>query len=278
MSLAALIFDVDGTLADTEEAHRGAFNDAFAEAGLPWQWSRDHYAELLKTTGGKERIAAHVHALEGTAADHERLKARIPEIHRLKTVAYTRRIREGAVALRPGVRRLLAEARAAGLRLAIASTTSRENIDALLTATLGSHAPRWFEVIEAGDTMARKKPASDVYDAVLLRLGLAPDACVAFEDSGRGLAAAKGAALFTVVTPTTWTRDDNFAAADVVLASLGDPEAHLTGEDAALVGHPMLRIADLERLHASRDRDPAKVPLHLGRSTRAPATDGASSK
>lgn len=243
----ALIFDVDGTLADTEEAHRLAFNDAFAEQGLPWRWSRERYGVLLRTTGGKERLGAYIDSLDIGPERREALRARIPELHRCKTAHYTRRIRAGAVPLRPGVRRLVDEARAAGLRLAIASTTTLENIEALLATTLGADAPGWFAAIAAGDDAPRKKPAPDIYEIALSRLSLAPDGAVAFEDSALGVAAAKAAGLFTVATPNRWTRGDDFAAADLVLPSLGEPDHPLTGRAAARVGGPMLDLAALAR-------------------------------
>ena len=269
MKLRALIFDVDGTLADTEEAHRLAFNDAFAEHGLPWSWSRERYSELLRTTGGKERIAAHINSLDANITLRNRWKARIPDIHRSKTAIYTRRAGGGGIALREGVRRLLGEARDAGVRLAIASTTTRENIVALLAAALCADAPDWFEVIAAGDEVPRKKPAPDIYELVLRTMGLRADECVAFEDSGRGLAAAKSAGLFTVVTPTLWTREDNFIAADLVLTTLGDAGHPLPADDAQRVGGPVLHLGDIERLHAIAGRGPVRGLLHRGRA--APA-------
>ena len=264
MNIQAMIFDVDGTLADTEEAHRLAFNQAFQELGLAWYWSAPQYAELLKTTGGKERIAAFIATLETDPAEQSALRARIPVIHRRKTEAYGKQVRAGLVGLRWGIRRLLVETRAAGIPLAIASTTTRESIDALLTTTLGREAPGWFAMIAAGDEVASKKPAPDIYHLVLDRLGLQVDACIAFEDSGRGLSAAKAAGLFTVVTPTFWTRDDNFSGADLVLSHLGDADNPLAGDDAARIGHPMLGIAELEKLLAQSQRIPHRTPVHRG--------------
>jgi HAD superfamily hydrolase (TIGR01509 family) len=250
MSIAALIFDVDGTLAETEAMHLQAFNNAFEVVGLPWRWTPERYAELLKTTGGKERMAAYLNSLDMTATRRRELRARIPDIHRRKTAFYARRIRQGPIALRDGIGRLIAEARTASVRLAIASTTTRESIDALLTSTLGPDAPRWFAVIAAGDEVERKKPAPDIYELVLDALDARGEDCVAFEDSGRGLAAARGAGIFTVVTPTYWTRDDNFSGADLILSRLGDAEHPLVGDDAQRAGNIYLGLAELEELHA----------------------------
>jgi beta-phosphoglucomutase-like phosphatase (HAD superfamily) len=212
---------VDGTLADTEDMHRRAFNAAFVEQGLTWNWGRRIYAELLKTTGGKERIAHFVDRLRLPADGKEQLVARIPAIHSAKTAHYAQLLK-GSAALRVGVARLLADARQAGLKLAIASTTTRANIDALLESTLGRDALGWFHAIAAGDVVERKKPAPDVYHHALGLLDMPAASCIAFEDSGIGLSAAKAAGLFTVVTLTEWTRDDDVACADLVLDDLGE--------------------------------------------------------
>jgi HAD superfamily hydrolase (TIGR01509 family) len=232
MSLRALIFDVDGTLADSEEAHRQAFNAAFAENGLPWCWGRLVYCELLKVAGGRERIAHFIDLLEAPERNKSVLRRRIPAIQICKTRQYARLVADGSVPLRDGVERLIAEARVAGLRLAIASTTSRANIDALLAHTLGQKAIDWFEVIAASDFGGRKKPAPDIYEFVLAKLGLGAADCIAFEDSAIGLAAAKGAGLYTVVTPTFWTAEADLSAANLLLNSLRD------GGDLAALSSP----------------------------------------
>jgi HAD superfamily hydrolase (TIGR01509 family) len=220
MKLKALIFDVDGTLADTEEAHRSAFNDAFASMGLDWNWSKPKYAHLLATTGGKERLAAFIASLPSGAEEKSALLSRIPAIHQAKTAHYTRLIQEGSVPLRPGVARLLDEAAQHGVRLAIATTTTFANIETLLVTNLGPDALSRFAVIGAGDQVARKKPAGDIYEWVLQQLGLPAHDCVAIEDSENGLRAAKAAGLFTIVTPSYWTSSEDFVAADLVLPSL----------------------------------------------------------
>ena len=219
MRIKALIFDVDGTLADTEEAHREAFNGAFAEHRLDWHWSRPDYGRRLAVTGGKERLAAFVDTLPVPIAERAELKARIPAIHRTKSEHYARLVRMGRVPLRAGIERLLEEAASAGVTLAIASTTTRENIDALLAAHFGADAAGRFGVIGAGDAVPQKKPAPDIYRFVLRELGESCADCVAVEDSGLGLAAAKRAGLFTVVTPSAWTSGEDFAAADLLLTS-----------------------------------------------------------
>jgi HAD superfamily hydrolase (TIGR01509 family) len=206
----ALIFDVDGTLAETEEVHRQAFNDAFAQARLDWRWCRTVYRELLRVAGGKERIRAFDDMRPAGAPLSD---DRIAELHRIKTVRYAELIAAGGCALRPGVEAVLTSARERGQRLAIATTTSRGNVDALLSVALG---PDWacrFDAIVAGDEVARKKPAPDVYLDVLARLRLSASDCIAFEDSGNGLVAASRAGIPVLITRSVYFRDDDFSGA-----------------------------------------------------------------
>lgn len=221
----ALIFDVDGTLADTEEAHRTAFNLAFEHAQLGWHWDRPTYRRLLGVTGGKERIAAHLDTLPLSATERESLQASIPQWHAAKTQHYAEMVAEGRVALREGVSRLLDEAGAAGIRLGIATTTTRANVEALLTAQLGAQGLQRFEVIACGDEVRAKKPAPDIYLRVLADLNIQPAQAIALEDSVNGLRSAVAAGLWTLVTPTCWTEGGDFSAAGLVIRNLADLEA-----------------------------------------------------
>ena len=230
MSIVALIFDLDGTMADTEEAHRTAFNLAFERVRLGWKWNRTEYRELLKTAGGKERIAAYVATLSMSSAERKRVSELMPKIHAEKTRFYSSVVKDGAVPLRDGVARLLDEALAAGCRLAIASTTTAVNVDALLQSTLGTRGLAMFSVIACGDQVRAKKPAPDIYQLALTRLGLSADQAVAIEDSFNGLRAAVTAGLWTVVTPNFWTEGGDFSKAGLVLPRLGDPSHPLEGE------------------------------------------------
>jgi HAD superfamily hydrolase (TIGR01509 family) len=252
--LRALIFDVDGTLADTEETHRQAFNYAFVAFRLDWEWPKTLYRELLRTSGGKERIGRFVETLPLPEGEKRRLTALAPAIHREKTRLYTELIADGRCPLRPGVARLLGEASASGIRLAIASTTSPQNVDALLTRHLGPGALRLFDAIACSDHVHVKKPAPDIYHLALAMLGLPAQACVAFEDSPNGLRAAKAAELFTVVTPSVWTADEDFRDADLELPHLGDERHPLPPEIATVLGSAWLDLAALRRMHAASFR------------------------
>lgn len=230
MIIDALIFDLDGTLADTEEAHRLAFNLAFERYRLGWRWGRNEYRALLKTTGGKERLGAYIEQLTPSPAERKRLSALLPAIHAEKTKFYSSVVNDGAITLRCGVARLLEEALAAGCRLALASSTTAVNVDALLHSTLGARGLDMFSVIVCGDQVRAKKPAPDIYRQALWHLDLPPDRAVAFEDSTNGLQAARAAGLWTVVTPNFWTEDGDFSGAGLVLQSVGDAAHPLEGE------------------------------------------------
>lgn len=212
--LRALIFDVDGTLADTESAHRAAFNEAFREAGLDWYWDEPLYIRLLLISGGKERIAFFMDEQTGAppAESAERIGL-IDHLHACKTRIYDRRVRSGSVPLRPGVQALIESALSQGLQLAIATTTTPANIDALLEPALGQGWASRFAVIEHGLSAPRKKPDPQVYQQALARLQREAGQCIALEDSANGLQAALAAGLATVVTPTRFTSGHDFSGA-----------------------------------------------------------------
>jgi HAD superfamily hydrolase (TIGR01509 family) len=231
--LQALIFDVDGTLAETErDGHRVAFNRAFAAAGLPWEWSVELYGELLEVAGGKERIQFY---LDRVSHDPAQSNFTLPDsagdrvqwvanLHAAKTAHYKQLVREGIIPPRPGVQRLLQEAQTQGVQLAIATTSAPANTIALLETAFAPNAPSWFEVIAAGDIVPAKKPAPDIYLYVLQALNLDPQRCLVIEDSPQGLQAALQAGLKTVVTVNNYTRHYDFSGATLILNHLGEPD------------------------------------------------------
>lgn len=242
-SLQALIFDVDGTLADTESAHLAAFNQAFAAFGLNWHWDEALYTELLNISGGKERILHYWKTAQPALREVQAmaLQDTVNRLHELKTAAYESAVNDGAVRLRPGVLRLMDEALAQGVQLAIATTTSPVNIAALLRRAVG---PDWrlnFTAIGDASTAPIKKPDPQVYRQMLAALQLAPAQCLAFEDSSNGLQSATAAGLATLITPTRYTAHHDFSAALRVVPDLSQ-----------------IDLAQLQRWHAEPPR-PARA-------------------
>lgn len=220
--LKALIFDVDGTLANTErDGHRVGFNRAFAEKGLDWHWSVELYGELLAVAGGKERLKYFIDRDRPNLPEVSDITAFIKELHQLKNKYYQALLKEGAIPLRPGVKRLITEARENNIRLALATTTTLSNAMTLLENTLD---PDWFEVIAAGDIVPLKKPAPDIYYYALKKLDLAPEHCLVFEDTAHGLEAATTAGLQTIVTVNNYTENQDFSKASLVVSHLGEPD------------------------------------------------------
>ncbi|NJN01279.1 MAG: HAD-IA family hydrolase [Leptolyngbyaceae cyanobacterium SL_1_1] len=236
--LKAIIFDVDGTLAETEEAgHRVAFNQAFAETGLDWHWSVDLYGGLLDVAGGKERIRYYLQQYQPSLA--AKLVAQgqsqtfVKQLHALKSQHYQQLLQQG-LPLRTGVRRLLMAAQQAGVRLAIATTSAPQNVTTLLKTAIAPESLTWFELVAAGDIVSRKKPAPDIYDYVLNKMAIDPADCLVIEDSPQGLAAATQAGLRTVVTVNSYTRHYQYPQAALVLDHLGEPDQLFT----AIAGDP----------------------------------------
>lgn len=250
-TLSALLFDVDGTLAETErDGHRVAFNQAFQQLDLNWDWTVPLYGDLLKVTGGKERIRYYLqHYLPQEAALFD--TAFISKLHRLKTDIYVDLLDQGKIPLRSGVARLLKEAMTKHLRLAIATTTSYDNVAALLRNTLGEESIGWFEVIGAGDIVGAKKPAPDIYHYVLDQLKLTAKQCIVLEDSNNGLKSAKGAGLATVISLSFYTQAEDFKGADLVVDDLGEPQQAMQVVAGQLPGYTYINVAALCQVHLS---------------------------
>lgn len=248
--LQALIFDVDGTLADTERyGHRIAFNRAFAESGLDWEWDADLYGKLLEVAGGKERINFYLNRYNSDFQAPINLDIFIANLHALKTKHYQELLSEGAIPLRLGVKRLIQEAIAHNIRLAIATTSALPNATALLEKHLDIS---WFEIIAAGDIVPAKKPAPDIYYYVLDKMGLKATDCLVFEDSHHGLQAATQAGLKTIVTVNEYTKNQDFHQACLVVSHLGEINQTLQVISGDIGNSNYVDLALLNRLHSDR--------------------------
>ena len=243
--LQAVIFDVDGTLAETERnGHRVAFNRAFTELGIDWHWSPEEYGRLLSVAGGKERIRLFART---NPPDTDDLDAWVARLYRRKSEIYSEIALSGDILLRPGIRRLIGELRQAGLRLAIATTTAHNSLNSLIKANFGCPMEDLFEVIGAGDQVPNKKPAPDIYNWVLEKMRLPAAACLAIEDTWIGLTAARSAGIPSIVTVSNYSSGEDFAGALSIVSDLGEP-----GIPARhLGGFPLARdCVDLAQLRA----------------------------
>ncbi len=252
--MSALVFDCDGVLADTERyGHLPAFNQTFREFGLPVQWSEEEYGRRLKIGGGKERIASILTpefvAAAGLPADPEGQAAQIALWHKRKTAVYTEMVVAGKLPPRPGIRRIISAAQDAGWKLGVASTSAEASVHAILDYAVGAERAARFDVFLAGDCVAHKKPAPDIYLLALERLGVDPAGVLVVEDSRNGLQAADAAGLRCLVTVNGYTEKEDFSEAKLVVSSLGDPDGEQTtviaNRSAARPG-AFVTLADLE--------------------------------
>lgn len=252
--LAALIWDIDGTLAETEaDGHLVAFNEAFAALGLRWHWSLERYGELLRVTGGRERLRHDLATRADAPADPAEREALVAALHAEKNRRYAQIVERGGIPLRPGVLRLLREAQAAGLKLGIATTTSRANADALLSTQLGSAWRAQFAAVVCGEDAPLKKPDPQVYLRCLAALDLDADEAIAIEDSVNGLAAANAAGIATLVTRSVFFASQAYHGALAVCDDLEHPAApspRLAGARPARVD-----VAQLRAWHGAWWRD-----------------------
>jgi HAD superfamily hydrolase (TIGR01509 family) len=221
--MKGLIFDCDGVLVDTErDGHRVAFNQAFAAKGLGTEWDVPVYGELLKIAGGKERMRHYFDEAgwPGGVSDRDAL---IADLHRLKTDLFMEIIESGQLPLRPGVARLVDEAIADRMPLAVCSTSNERAVNLIVQRLLGPARERGFGLILAGDVVARKKPDPAIYRLACERLRVPAGECVVIEDSRNGLLAATAAEMKCVITANGYTEGEDFAGADAVFPELGDP-------------------------------------------------------
>jgi len=254
--LKAIIFDVDGTLAATEETHRQAFNAAFTEFNIPFQWSVSEYIELLEISGGKERILQFLQSKEFAAPGNENLREYTLKIHQRKSEVYREKLIAGHIGLRNGVERLIKEAKEKGISMAIATCTSTANVETVLKSALGEDALSYFETLVSCDLVADKKPSPVVYQYALANLGLKPENCIVLEDTSNGNRAALAAGIRTVITTHPLTVDEDFSDASLVIDQLGEPGKHFTVSSGDAFGTGYVDVDLLEKIISSDCSEP----------------------
>ncbi|MFA5941723.1 MAG: HAD-IA family hydrolase [Sinimarinibacterium sp.] len=257
MTLRVVLFDVDGTLADTEAlGHRPAYNRAFRKLGLKMRWGPKLYRRLLKLPGGRERLKHYIEEYRPDLGDQQReadadLDGWVAKVHELKSKYFKRRMRHGRVPLRAGIARLMREARTQDLKLAIVTNASLKTLKPVLKYCMGRELAAEIEVIASGEEVKHKKPAPDLYRLAMRRLGATPDECVALEDSEMGFKAASAAGVATVITVNSDTLEQDFAGAALVVSSLGEPGAPARALKGELGLLPWVTIDTLRRVSAA---------------------------
>jgi HAD superfamily hydrolase (TIGR01509 family) len=255
MTLRAILFDVDGTLADTEAlGHRPAYNRAFRKLGLPFRWTPKLYRRLLRQPGGRERLKHYLEHYQpelGGESDEARrdIDAWVAKVHELKSKYFKRFMRHGRVPLRPGIARIMREARESGLKLAIVTNASLKTLNPVLRYSMGPELAAEVAVIASGEEVQRKKPAPDLYQLAMQRLGVQPHECVALEDSEMGLKAATAAGVAAVVTVNSDTLEQDFSKATLVVSSLGEPGAPMRVLKGQHAGLPWITFDSLKKVN-----------------------------
>ncbi len=252
--MSALIFDCDGVLADTErDGHLPAFNRTFEEFGLPVQWSEEEYGEKLKIAGGKERMMSLLTQdfvrETGLPTDPEGQREAVAAWHRRKTEIYTEMVMAGRLPGRPGVARIVDEALDEGWTLAVASTSSEISVRAVLEHVVGSDQASRFAAVLAGDVVPAKKPAPDIYLLAVERVGSDPGQTLVVEDSRNGMLAALGAHLTSLITVSSYTEQEDFSEAVLVVSSLGDPggvRTEVLADRGIGLAEPWVGVGDLQ--------------------------------
>lgn len=253
MKIKGLIFDVDGTIADTEEIHRQAFNQTFQEFNLSWYWSVEDYHDLLSISGGKERFKKCLNEDIELKNKIENPGIFIQELHRRKSENYRSMLASDDIQLRPGIIRLINEARDKGIQLGIATSSSTANLNTLINKTLDLEPEEIFSAIVSGDIVTDKKPSPVVYQCALAELGLSADVCIAIEDTSNGNQAALNSGLCTIITTHTYTRHDNFDGASLVLDNLGEPDHAFNLTQGYAYGKDLVDIELLDNILTQKE-------------------------
>ncbi len=258
-TLRALFWDVDGTLAETErDGHRVAFNRAFEAVGLPWRWDVSRYGELLSVAGGRERLIADLETRGDAPTDRDEREALAAELHRKKNDFYAEIVNDLELDLREGVTELMDECMQRGLPMAVTTTTSRSNLDALMRVHFRAGWKQRFAAIINGEDVAEKKPHPEVYQKALKQVGVAPASVVAIEDSPDGVAAARRAGVAVIVTRSVYFSHAPVDGAAAVGPGLHTREGWEPGPPAGKGDH--VRLDDIAHWHAQFHDNPSPKP------------------
>jgi HAD superfamily hydrolase (TIGR01509 family) len=252
MKLQAILFDCDGVLAETErDGHRVAYNRAMSDLGVPGAWGLEEYGELVKISGGKERLKAYFNKYPENFPAGQFDPEMIQRIYLKKTEIFKTMVNEGALPARSGIARLVTEAHNAGILLFVCSTSHKESVQALIIHNYGKECLDWFTELFCGDIVARKKPAPDIYNLARDKYKLDPNCCFVIEDSRNGLLAAKGAGMHCLITKSFYAVNEDFSEADMVVSCLGDPggeEAHIIGNKRGTGTKSYITVPELDSL------------------------------
>ena len=251
MKLNAILFDVGGTIAESEEIHRVSFNEAFKEFGLNWYWDEAIYRELVFIGGGKERIKHYITRAWPEMLKQKNLTKYIESVHKIKGQIYEEFLNDSQLKARPGIIRLLKELKNEKIRLAIVSDTTEENLINLFKKGLGINPTEWFEILAHGGCTIQKKPSPDIYLWTLERLKLPPESCLAIEDAPRGVDSAIDAGLKVLVTPSIYTLEEKFEKSSLLLSHLGEPEEPFNVIKGDAFGHSFVDLDLLKKIHGS---------------------------
>jgi HAD superfamily hydrolase (TIGR01509 family) len=261
MKLKGIIFDVDGTIADTEEIHRQAFNQTFIEFNIDWHWSVDDYHKLLSISGGKERFKKCLDEDKTLRNKLDNPDEFIKELHNRKSENYRALLASDGIQLRPGIARLIKEARDSGLKLGVATSSSTANLRILINKTLNVEPEELFDAIVSNDIVSDQKPLPALYIRVLNDLGLSADSCIAIEDTRNGNLSALNAGLHTIITTHTYTIDNDFSGASLVVNHLGDPDNAYIQAQGADYANTFVDVALLNQIISFDNNEQSNIDI-----------------
>ena len=248
MLLSAVLFDVDGTISETEDFHRKSFNEAFKEFNLDWFWDEAIYKELINIGDGKERIEYYIKRAWPEMLEYKNLTKYINSIHKVKNEIFKDFIMDSEITFRPGVLRLINELKENDVRIAIVSSTTQEDLLTLFKNGLNMNPNSTFDLIAHGECTKKKRPSPEIYEWILEKLRIAPQSCVAIEDSLRGLKSAVNANINVLVTPSVYTKNENFEEANVVVSSLGEGDKPFQVIKGKTYGNKLVNIDLLRKI------------------------------